>query len=117
MRPLVAQRVLSAGSDPDPCLLTGPRGGRISTAVLRDAIHWDDVVTEPGHEHLRRHDLRHTGLTWFADAGVQVHVLRRIANHGSLTTAQRYLHPDVHKITTAGAALCAHRARCQARSS
>ncbi|WSD72418.1 tyrosine-type recombinase/integrase [Streptomyces sp. NBC_01591] len=58
--------------------------------------------------HLRRHDLRHTGLTWFADAGVQVHVLRRIAGRGSLTTTQRYLHPDVHKITAAGAALSAH---------
>jgi hypothetical protein len=37
-----------------------------------------------------------------------VHVLRRIADHGSLTITQRYLHPDVHKITAAGAALCAH---------
>ncbi|MFE7415402.1 tyrosine-type recombinase/integrase [Streptomyces laurentii] len=52
--------------------------------------------------------LRHTGLTWLADAGVQVHVLRKIAGHGSLTTTQRHLHPDVHKITAAGAALSAH---------
>ncbi|WP_405762925.1 tyrosine-type recombinase/integrase [Streptomyces sp. NBC_01420] len=84
-----------------------PRGGRISTAVLRDATHWDDMVTKLGDEHLRRHDLRHTALTWFADAGVPVHVLRRIAGHGSLTTTQRYLHPDVRKITAAGAALSA----------
>ncbi|MGX1487049.1 integrase [Streptomyces griseus] len=108
IRPLVAQRILSAGPNPDARLFTGPRGGRISTAVLRDATHWDDVVTKLGYEHLRRHDLRHTGLTWFADAGVQVRVLRRIAGHGSLTTTQRYLHPDVHKITAAGAALSAH---------
>ncbi|MCX5054267.1 tyrosine-type recombinase/integrase [Streptomyces sp. NBC_00485] len=108
IRPLVAQRILSAAPNPDARLFTGPRGGRISTAVLRDATHWDDVVTKLGYEHLRRHDLRHTGLTWFADAGVQVHVLRRIAGHGSLTTTQRYLHPDVHKITAAGAALSAH---------
>lgn len=108
IRPLVAQRILSAGPNPDARLFTGPRGGRISTAVLRDATHWDDVVTKLGYEHLRRHDLRHTALTWFADAGVQVHVLRRIAGHGSLTTTQRYLHPDVHKITAAGAALSAH---------
>lgn len=52
--------------------------------------------------------LRHTGPTWFADAGAQVHVLRRIAGHGSLTTSRRCLHPDVHKITAAGAALSAH---------
>ncbi|MER6528186.1 site-specific integrase [Streptomyces sp. NPDC001508] len=98
IRPLVAQRILSAGPDPDKRLFTGPRGGRISTAVLRDATHWDDVVTKLGHEHLRRHALRHTGPAWFADAGVQVHLLRRIAGHGSLTTTQRSSHPDVHKI-------------------
>ena len=60
--------------------------------VLRDATHWDEVVTQLGYEHLVRHDLRHTGLTWMADAGVPVHVLRKIAGHGSLTTTQRYLH-------------------------
>ncbi|MFF5107329.1 tyrosine recombinase XerC [Streptomyces sp. NPDC000134] len=108
IRPLVAQRILSAGPDPDARLFTGPRGGRISTAVLRDATHWDEVVTKPGYEHLRRHDLRHTGLTWFADAGVPVHVLRRIADHGSLVITQRYLHPDVRSITAAGTALSAH---------
>ena len=29
-------------------LFTGPRGGRISTAVLRDATHWDEVVIRLG---------------------------------------------------------------------
>ncbi|WP_428936606.1 tyrosine-type recombinase/integrase [Streptomyces sp. ACT015] len=58
----------------------------MSTAVLRDATHWDEVVARLGHEHLRRHDLRHTGLTWLADAGVPLHILRRIAGHGPLTT-------------------------------
>ncbi|WP_075692561.1 tyrosine-type recombinase/integrase [Streptomyces acidiscabies] len=108
IRPLVAARLLAAGPNPDARLFTGPRGGRISTAVLRDATHWDDVVTTLGLEHLRRHDLRHTGLTWFADAGVPVHVLRKIAGHGSITTTQRYLHPDLRQITAAGAALTAH---------
>ncbi|MFE4831257.1 tyrosine-type recombinase/integrase [Streptomyces sp. NPDC056672] len=93
IRPLVAERLLAAGPNPDARLFTGPRGGRISTAVLRDATHWDEVVTSLGHEHLRRHDLRHTGLTWFADAGVPAHVLRKIAGHGSLLTTQRYLRP------------------------
>lgn len=108
IRPLVAQRILSAGPVPDVCLFTGPRGGRVSTAVLRDATHWVELVTRFGYAHLRRHDLRHTGLTWLADAGVPIDVLRRIAGHGSLTTTQRYLHPDVHKITAAGTALSAH---------
>ena len=74
LREMVSRR-LDAAKEPSTRLFTGPRGGRISTAVLRDATHWDDVVDELGFEHLRRHDLRHTGLTWMADAGVPVHVL------------------------------------------
>ena len=107
VRPIVAARLASA-TGPDARLFTGPRGGRISTAVLRDATHWDDVVTALGFEHLRRHDLRHTGLTWMADAGVLVHVLQKIAGHGSLSTTQRYLHPNQSAIEDAGAALSAH---------
>jgi integrase len=107
IRELVADRLDQAAS-PDSRLFVGPRGGRISTAVLRDATHWDEVVTALGYEHLRRHDLRHTGLTWMADAGVPVHVLRKIAGHGSLTTTQRYLHPDRRSIDAAGTALSAH---------
>lgn len=123
IRPLVAQRILSASPHPDARLFTGPRGGRISTAVLRDATHWDDVITKLGYEHLRRHDLRHTALTWFADAGVPVYVLRRIAGHGSLTTTQRYCTRTSTRSRPPGqrsrptSTCCAHHARCRARSS
>jgi hypothetical protein len=48
-------------------------GRRATTAILRDATPWDEVVTGLGYEQLRRHDLRHTGLTWMADAEVPVH--------------------------------------------
>jgi integrase len=108
IRPIVTGRLAVIADDPMARLFTGPRGGRITTAVLRDATHWDEVVTQLGYSHLRRHDLRHTGLTWMADAGVPVHVLRKIAGHGSLTTTQRYLHPDARSITAAGDALSAH---------
>ncbi|SEM30298.1 hypothetical protein [Streptacidiphilus jiangxiensis] len=43
-----------------------------------------------------------------ADAGVPPHVLRKIAGHGSLTTTQRYLHPNLRSIELAGEALSAH---------
>ncbi|MEV0143939.1 MULTISPECIES: site-specific integrase [unclassified Nonomuraea] len=108
IRELVLRRLEAAGNDPSARLFTGPRGGRITTAVLRDATHWDEVVAKLGYEHLRRHDLRHTGLTWMADAGVPVHVLRKIAGHGSLTTTQRYLHPDSDSLVAASNALSAH---------
>jgi integrase len=107
VRDLVANRIAAASPNPTARLFTGPRGGRITTAVLRDATHWDEVVTTLGYEHLRRHDLRHTGLTWMADAGVPVHVLRKIAGHGSLITTQRYLHPDATSIAAAGETLTA----------
>ncbi|GAA2255863.1 site-specific integrase [Kitasatospora cystarginea] len=102
LRPNIAWRVSRVGGQPDARLFTGPRGGRVTTAILRDATHWDDVVVSLGYEYLRRHDLRHTALTWFADAGVPPHVLMRIAGHGQLTTTQRYLHPDLRSIKRAG---------------
>jgi integrase len=108
VRPLIEKRLDGVSHEPTARIFTGPRGGRITTAVLRDATHWDEVVTQLGYEHLRRHDLRHTGLTWMADAGVPVHVLRKIAGHGSLVTTQRYLHPDAQSIADAGIALSAH---------
>jgi integrase len=108
IRDLVLRRVDLAGGDPDARVFTGPRGGRITTATLRDATSWDDVVSKLGYEHLKRHGLRHTGLTWMADAGVPVHSLRKIAGHGSLMTTQRYLHPDRQSVANAGELLSKH---------
>jgi len=108
IREMVQGRIDAVGGRADARLFTGPRGGRITTAVLRDATHWDEVVTDLGYEHLRRHDLRHTGLTWMADAGVPVHHLRKIAGHGSLVTTQRYLHPDQQSVSDAATLLSSH---------
>jgi integrase len=108
IRELIQRRIDMTDGDPDARLFTGPRGGRITTAILRDATHWDEVVTKLGFEQLRRHDLRHTALTWLADAGVQPHALRKMAGHGSLTTTQRYLHPSRRSVTDAGDKLSRH---------
>ncbi|MEV0390501.1 hypothetical protein [Nonomuraea sp. NPDC050643] len=48
VRELVLKRLQAAGPDPEARLFCGPRGGRIATAVLRDATHWDEVVAAPG---------------------------------------------------------------------
>jgi integrase len=108
IRPLVTAHLEAVNHDPEARLFTGPRGGRVASDVLRDATNWDEVVTALGYEHLRRHDLRHTGLTWMANAGVPVHVLQKIAGHGQITTTQRYLHPDEQSVTDAGEALSRH---------
>ncbi|MDT7729010.1 MAG: hypothetical protein QOI21_5586 [Actinomycetota bacterium] len=108
IRELVQRRIDATDGTKAARVFTGPRGGRITTAVLRDATYWDEVVTKLGYEHLRRHDLRHTALTWLADAGVPVHHLQRIAGHGQLTTTQRYLHPSRRTVTDAGDLLSKH---------
>ena len=113
VRPMVAQRLLVLRDKPDARLFTGPRGGRITTAVLRDATHWDEVVRALGYEHLRRHDLRHTGLTWMADAGVPLHVLRLIAGHGSLTPPSATSTPTCKRSWTPAALLSEHLRRSQ----
>lgn len=108
LRPLVMKRIEAANKKPDARLFIGPRGGRIATGVLRRATHWDDVVAKLGYEHLRRHDLRHTGLTWFADAGVPLHRLQKIAGHTDPRITQRYLHPDMQGLNDDGNLLSQH---------
>jgi integrase len=88
-------------------LLSGPRGGVITTATLRDATSWDEQVRAIGQPGLVRHGLRHTALTWMADAGVELHILQRVAGHQDPAVTSRYLHPDVQAMLDAGAAFSA----------
>lgn len=79
---------------PEAPLLRGPHGGVLTTATVRDATHWDDLVAGLGLPDLTRHGLRHTGATWMADAGIALHVLQEILGHQSIETTKGYLHPD-----------------------
>lgn len=95
---------LTVGRDPEARLITGPRGGVITTATLRDATKWDQVVAQLGLVGLVRHGLRHTALTWMADSGVPLYVLQRVAGHQDPAVTGRYLHPDSETLTQAGTA-------------
>jgi integrase len=53
----------------------------ITTATLRDATAWDEFVDDLGLAGPVRHGLRHTALTWIADAGVELHLLQHVAGH------------------------------------
>ncbi|MFE1320921.1 tyrosine-type recombinase/integrase [Kitasatospora phosalacinea] len=108
LRPQILRHLHAVHGDPRARLCTGPRGGRITTAVLRDATHWDIVIHALGYERLRRHDLRHTGLTWMADAGIPPHTLQEIAGHRNYDTTRRYLHPDLRAPAEAGETLTRH---------
>ncbi|MFE3542887.1 tyrosine-type recombinase/integrase [Nocardia sp. NPDC059177] len=108
IRPMLLDRIRARKDKPEARLFVGPRGGKIQTGVLRKATHWDSVVATLGYEHLRRHDLRHTGLTWLADAGVPIHRLQQIAGHTDPRITQRYLHPDIVALQADGDMLSAH---------
>lgn len=97
------ERLTAVGRPDDSPLIKGPRGGTITTATLRDATNWDQLVTALGIAGLVRHGLRHTALTWMADSGVQLHVLQRVAGHQDPAMTARYLHPDHRALTDAGA--------------
>lgn len=75
-------------------LLRGPRGGAIRTGTLRNATDWDALVAPLGLPGLRRHDFRHAGATWFANAGVPIHVVSDILGHASIETTRAYLLTD-----------------------
>lgn len=91
----------------DARLIVGPRGGVITTATLRDACDWDQLVAGLGLKGLVRHGLRHTALTWMADSGVPLYVLQRVAGHQDPAVTGRYLHPDVAALVDAGSAFSA----------
>lgn len=95
---------LTDGRKSSQRLLIGPRGGVVSTATLRDATGWDQLVDDLGLIGLVRHGLRHTALTWMADAGVELHLLQRVAGHQDPAVTSRYLHPDHEAMLSVGAA-------------
>ncbi|WP_040816268.1 tyrosine-type recombinase/integrase [Nocardia concava] len=108
IRPMVAKRIAARGQKPDARLFIGPQGGRITTGGLRTRTHWDKVVTELGYDHLVRHTLRHTGLTWMADAGVPLHRLQQIAGHADSRVTERYIRPDHSRLNKAAKKLAKH---------
>ena len=105
LRPTLVR--LTAGRGRDERLLRGPRGGVITTATLRDATDWDELVRRLGLAGLVRHGLRHTALTWMADSGVHLYMLQRVAGHQDPAVTSRYLHPDHQALIAAGSAFSA----------
>lgn len=89
-------------------LLRGPQDGVITTAALRDATSWDELVASLGLPRLRRHDLRHAGATWFANAGIPIHVVSDILGHASVETTRAYLHTDNTALQNAAARINEH---------
>lgn len=97
----VLRRITESRDDDQP-LLRGPRGGILTTGTIARATDWNNTVSALGHPGFRRHDLRHTGATWFANAGVPLHVVSEILGHASIETSKNYLHAGTTDLVLAG---------------
>ncbi len=82
LRPVLER--LAEGKQPGLQLVVGPRGGYLTTTTVRDATNWDSIVAKLGLPDLTRHDLRPTGATWMADAGIPLHALQDVLGHASM---------------------------------
>ena len=98
---------LTIGRPSESRLLNGPRGGVITTATLRDATHWDELVEGAWPAWSGAAWTAPHPLTWMADAGVPLHILQRVAGHQDPAVTSRYLHPDLQAMLDAGAAFSA----------
>lgn len=74
--------------EPDAWLFGTASGTAVSPRNLSRA--WDKARTKAGRSDLHLHDLRHTGLTWAAQAGATRAELMRMGGHATDAAARRY---------------------------
>jgi integrase len=56
---------------------------------------WDRLRRKAGLEHCRCHDLRHTGASYMAQAGISLYTTQGVLGHSSPIVSQRYAHLSV----------------------
>lgn len=83
------------GSDPDAPVLTSRGGGRVSQTQLDNA--WRSARDAAGRPGFRFHDLRHTGLTLYAQQGATLAELLERGGHSDVSVALRYQHATAER--------------------
>jgi integrase len=91
---------LAALTQPNPeftdLVFHTPDGSPVRVSNFRDRI-WKPAVRSAGFTTLRLHDLRHTAISFWADAGLPMHEVSKRAGHSSIsTTFDRYSHLFEH---------------------
>lgn len=76
-------------------LFTGPKGGKLSRATLRDA--WIGACQASGLENFHLHDLRHIGLTLVAQSGASLKDVQTRGGDASIQAAMRYQHSNAER--------------------
>jgi integrase len=108
--PVVRRHLLQhAQPGQDGLLFPSPRGQHLSTGSFADM--YDAARREAGRPDLRFHDLRHTGLTYVAQAGATLAELQSWAGHSTAQAALRYQHATSDRKTLLAGQLDAMRGR------
>ena len=80
------------GPDPDAWVFTGRRGNPLRRGCFNPSTGWKKAVAAIGYPELHFHDLRHTGNTWAASAGVSTKDLMARMGHDNERAALIYQH-------------------------
>ena len=83
------------GPDKDALLVTSQDGGTLPHSTLQAA--WDRSRMAAGRPDLRFHDLRHTGLTFAAQAGATTRELMERGGHSNPAVALIYQHSTTER--------------------
>lgn len=77
-------------------VFTGARGGRLTEIAIRRM--WRATLLEAGVEYVDPYTLRHTAISWLAQAGVSSDEIADIVGHSStrMMAAYRHMRPGVH---------------------
>src|SRR6266516_3172907 len=81
-----------ASPDNTALVFTGQRGGVLRRSNFRKASGWSDADAAIGLPGLHFHDLRHTGNTLAAQAGVSLAALKARMGHDGVRAAMIYQH-------------------------
>jgi integrase len=94
------------GPGPNDWLFVGRDGGPASGRTLDRQWSKARMVVNRPEVHL--HDLRHSGLTWAADAGASTKAVMKRGGHSSYEAAMRYQHASPETDRKVAAAVDAH---------
>lgn len=86
-------------------VFTGPKGAPLKRTNFNELSGWKEAVARIGKSELHFHDLRHTGNTWAAAAGVSTRDLMVRMGHDSMNAALIYQHASTEADQAIAAAL------------
>jgi integrase len=113
-RPEAAPLDQYVDAEPTGLVFTGPRGAPISRGNFRKLTGWKDALTSVGLAGVRFHDLRHSGNTMAARAGVSTKDLMARMGHDSTRAAVIYQHATTEADAAVAAALDAELSAAEA---